>query len=289
MLVWIDCDPGIDDAFALVLAGHSDELEVLGVSTVAGNASVATTTRNGLKLLWAAGKKDVPLVSGSAEWLFRDTRGPGAFYDEPENDPKFVQPFDVDKEVNVRFEKAGVKKVDRNAVQFMFERIMEQQKRRVTIVAVGPLTNVALLLKCYPEVRPAIKSVVVMGGAVGRGNVNPSAESNVWHDPHALQLILQTGVPLVLVPLDLTEQMPFSKEARAALTDIGTRFANLMLSLVDVHQSNHPEGQPFMHDACAVAFAIDAHRATRDPRYKSIFKCKPMHVVVDTSCAPILA
>lgn len=268
----------------MVLAGYSDELEVLGVSTVAGNASIATTTRNGLKILWAAGMQNVPLVKGSAEWLLRDTKGPGAFYDEPENNSTFQNPFDADSEVNLRFEKADLKPTDQNAVHFMYERITAQRPRRVTIFAIGPLTNVALLLKCYPEVQPAIERVVVMGGALGRGNVNPSAEANVWHDPHALQLLLHTRVPLVLVPIDLTQEVPFTEAARAHLLAAGSSFSAFMLRLVDVQQSNHPLDKPFMHDACAVAFAIDALHAAREPAYKSFFECKPMHIVVDTAC-----
>ena len=133
----------------------------------------------------------------------------------------------------------------------------------------------------------AIERVVAMGGAVGRGNVNSAAEANVWHDPHALQLVLQSRVPLVLVPPDVTQQLPFSEEARAALSAGGTRFGAFMLRLVDVQHRNHPTASEFMHDACAVAFAIDALRGTRDPRYQSFFELKPMHVVVDTACAPI--
>ena len=224
---------------------------------------------------------------------------PGAFYDEPDNEPNFKQPFDADEEVNLRFEKADLKPIAQIAVQFMFETIVAQLPRHVTIVAIGPLTNVALLVECYPEVRPAIERVVAMGGAVGRGDVNPAAEANVSHDPHALQFDLQSRVPLVLVPLDVKQQLPFSEEARAALSAGGTRFGAFMLRLVDVQHQNvlgiHGFGwthgsvidSEFMHDACAVAFAIDALHATRDPRYQSFFELKPMHVLVDTACATI--
>ena len=203
--VWLDCDPGVDDAYALILAAHSNEFQLIGVSSVVGNASLQTTTNNALKMLWAIGRKEVPLAKGADTWLIRKATDQ-AFWDERDA-PDWCTGFDCDAAINAAFLSERLAPVDDNAIQFMYQRIKAQLPQRVSIVATGPLTNVALLLKSFPDVRSAVERVVFMGGSMQAGNVNPAAEANVWCDPEACEIVLRSHLPVTMIPLDLTHQV----------------------------------------------------------------------------------
>jgi inosine-uridine nucleoside N-ribohydrolase len=184
--ILIDCDPGHDDAIALLLALASPEVEVVGVTTVAGNQTLEKTTANAIRVLDFVGRDDVPVAAGANAPLLRDPFVAAYVHgdtglDGPDLPPPQRAPL------------------DRHAVDFLAEHVAG-----ATLVPIGPLTNVALLLARYPEARP--ERIVLMGGAIGLGNVTPAAEFNIWADPEAAARVFSSGIELTMIPLEVTHQ-----------------------------------------------------------------------------------
>jgi purine nucleosidase len=197
--VLLDCDPGIDDALAILLACASPEIDLVGVTTVGGNSLVETETRNALAVLALAGRADVPVAQGCARGLIKDltpatdTHGLGglgyATLPPPRAEP-----------------------LAQHAVDFLIETILAQPGE-ITLVATGPLTNVALAVRKAPRVVGAVKRCIVMGGAFRHeGNMPLRGEYNVWCDPHAAHIVFHAGLPLTLVPLDVTYRCLFREQ-----------------------------------------------------------------------------
>ena len=264
--VIIDCDPGIDDAIALLLALASPELEVLAVTTVAGNVPLARTTPNALRVLDLAGRSDVPLGAGAARPLVHlptadadDTHGEtgldGSDLPPPSREPGPEGAVDL------------------------IARLACERPGEVVLIAVGPLTNVALLAALRPEAFAALDRVVVMGGTAGAGNMSPFAEFNVWFDPEAAARVLQGGQDLALVGLDVTHQAILTGddvEALAALPAIGSPVAGMLRFYMRKHVEWYGREVVYQHDSLAVAHVID-------PTILDVVRC---HVAVDTSYGP---
>jgi pyrimidine-specific ribonucleoside hydrolase len=239
----LDCDPGHDDAIALLLALASPEVELVGVTTVSGNQTVDKTTANALRVLEFVGRADVPVARGADQPLVRDRHVAAYVHGETGLDGPDLPP-------------AVGEPLPEHAVAFLARRIAELGGR-LTLVATGPLTNVALLLALHPEARP--DRIVLMGGAIGEGNVTPAAEFNIWADPEAARRVFESGVDLTMVGLDVTHQAiitpVFAEELRAA-----GRTGRLVAELVDFysrfHHERYPElgGSP-MHDPVALGQA----------------------------------
>jgi inosine-uridine nucleoside N-ribohydrolase len=257
----IDCDPGHDDAIALLLALASPELELLGVTTVAGNTSLEHTTANALKVLDHVAHANVPVAAGAPRPLVRaraaavgDQVGTGL--EGPVLPPPARQPEPA------------------HAIDWI-ARTVAQNDAPVTLVAIGPLTNVALLLARYPEMESALERIVLMGGAIGEGNMTPAAEFNIWTDPEAAARVFTSGIDLTMVGLDVTYQAlmrPHHVERLAALGRAG----RLVADLYAFYSRRHPrrlvrDGAP-VHDAVAVAQLID-------PSLLELWDCG---VVIDT-------
>jgi pyrimidine-specific ribonucleoside hydrolase len=189
--VLFDCDPGYDDAVALMLALASPELEVLGVSAVAGNEPLEHTTANAIRVLELLGRDEIPVAAGAARPLIRPGRR-GAGSGESRMNALGVPP-------------ARGTPVACHAVDFLAERI-EASPEPPWLVAIGPLTNVALLLALRPRAAARIAGISIMGGAIGDGNVNSNAEFNVWFDPHAAERVFSSGVPCAMFGLDVTRK-----------------------------------------------------------------------------------
>ncbi len=189
--VIIDCDPGIDDALALMLAFTSDELEVKAVTTVAGNVSAAHTARNALALCELAGRKDIEVASGAEKPL----TGPAheASHVHGENGLG-----------NVELPPGGKLSV-RHAVELLYEEL-KAAEGRLELIALGPLTNIALLLERHPDVLPLIPRLSLMGGALVGGNVTPHAEFNFYADPEAADRVFRSGIPVDMYGLDVTNK-----------------------------------------------------------------------------------
>jgi pyrimidine-specific ribonucleoside hydrolase len=244
--ILIDCDPGHDDALAILLALAHPELDVRAVTTVGGNAPLERTTDNALRVLTLIGCTDVPVAAGAS----RPLAGPlhtaphvhgasgidGAELPEPE--------FTVQ---------------DVDAVQLMVDRLASAPAPSV-IVATGPLTNVALLLDRHPELRERIARIVFMGGSIGEGNITASAEFNVWADPEAARLVVRAGLPTTMIGLDVTHQALITAEEVERLARDGGRVSTVMADLLRFFGRFHDDvygwgGMP-IHDAVAVAHLL---------------------------------
>ena len=199
----IDCDPGIDDAVALLLACASPELRILGVSTVAGNVDLEHTTRNAGRVLALAGRSDVPVAAGAGRPLVRTA-------------PGRAEHVHGDDGVNrVKLPEPAAEPDPRPAIDLLADAIGGSADP-VTLVAIGPLTNVALLYAVHPEVAATLGRVVIMGGSATVGNTTAAAEFNVWSDPEAAYRVLtdpglDRAVPTTMVGLDLTLTVPFTE------------------------------------------------------------------------------
>ena len=240
--VILDCDPGHDDAIALLLALASPELELLGVTTVAGNQTLEKTTANALRVLELVGRGDVPVAAGADRPLARELFIAAYVHGESGLDgPALPEPQSAP--------------VDQHAVDFLAERILACD-RPVTLVPVGPLTNVALLLARHPEAVENVERIVIMGGAVAEGNVTPAAEFNIYVDPEAAWRVFRSGVSVTMIGLDVTHKalmMPSHVQRLRASGDVGRFVAELHDFFVQYHRRTYgTEGAP-IHDAVAVA------------------------------------
>ncbi len=242
--VLLDCDPGHDDAIALLLALASPELELLGVTTVHGNQTLAKTTANALRVLELAGRADVPVAAGAERPLARELRVAAHVHGESGLDGP-VLPAPVHRPVGQR------------GVDFMIERIAGNP-RPVTLVATGPLTNVALALE--QGIAANVERIVLMGGAIGEGNITPAAEFNVWADPEAADRVLHSGLDVTMVGLDVTHKALLTRAMARELRGRG-RIGAFVADLADFYTRYHEEtygwdGAP-VHDAVALAAVVD--------------------------------
>jgi inosine-uridine nucleoside N-ribohydrolase len=233
--ILLDCDPGHDDAIALLLALGSPELELRGVTTVAGNQTLEKTTANALRVLEHVGREDVQVAAGADRPLIRDPHVAANVHGETGLDGPDLPP-------------PRGKPVDQHAVDFLAERI----ERGVVLVPVGPLTNVALLLARYPEKRP--ERIVLMGGAIAEGNVTPAAEFNIWADPEAAARVFASGIDITMVGLDVTHKALFTpRHAERLEGRAGTMVRELLAFYGRFHATVYGfDGSP-IHDALAVA------------------------------------
>ena len=240
--VLIDCDPGHDDAIALLLALASPELELLGVTTVAGNQTLEKTTANALRVLEFVGRSDVPVAAGAGRPLVREPFVAAYVHGESGLDgPVLPEP-------------AG-RPVDRHAVDFLAERIADSA-RPVTLIPTGPLTNVALLFARHPHVVDRIERIVLMGGSIAEGNVTPAAEFNIWADPEAAARVFESGLDVTMIGLDVTHRALMTREHAERLRAAG-RTGRMVAELFDFFHRFHEETYGFdgspIHDAVAVA------------------------------------
>ncbi|WP_328473130.1 nucleoside hydrolase [Actinoplanes sp. NBC_00393] len=244
----VDCDPGHDDALALLLAAGDARVRLLGVTTVAGNQTLEKTTRNALKVLALAGVTGVPVAAGCDRPLVgeltvaEDIHGASGL-DGPE----------LDVPVG---ELAGV-----HAVELM-RRLIADSAEPVTLIATGPLTNVALLLRSHPPVVPRISRIVFMGGSTERGNTTPYGEFNIVTDPEAADIVLRSGVPATMIGLNVTHQALATDEIIAEFRGLGTRLGDMCAELMTFFASTYRRvfgfEHPPVHDPIAVAQVIDA-------------------------------
>jgi pyrimidine-specific ribonucleoside hydrolase len=245
----IDTDPGVDDAFALALACASPDVELIGVTTVFGNVGLALTTRNALRVLALHGREDVPVAAGAERPLV---------FPHPHR-ARYVHGEDgLSGRADSLPERAtGLAGVD--AVSLLAS-LLAAAPEPVTLVPIGPLTNIALLLAAHPSVHSKIARIVVMGGALAGGNVTAAAEFNIWSDPEAARRVLvEETLPVTLVPLDLTVRCAVDAAWLDALAATGPRGAALV-SLADTYRVHYAQSLGHdgivVHDAVAVAEAI---------------------------------
>jgi purine nucleosidase len=244
----LDCDPGQDDAIAILLALASpDELEVLAITTVAGNVPLARTTRNARQVVELSGRTAVPVHAGcprpilrpleTAKYVHGETGLNGAVLPEP-----------------------TVPLAPGHAVDVIVERVMAQPPGTVTLCPIGPLTNVALAIVKEPAIVPRLKEIVLMGGAMELGNVTAAAEFNIYVDPHAARVVFESGASIVMMGLDVTHKALVTDERLARIAAIGTPVAKACAGLLDFFnrydkERYHIPGAP-LHDPCVVAYLL---------------------------------
>ena len=239
----LDCDPGHDDALAILLALARPELRVLGLTTVAGNVGLDATTRNALSVLTLAGRTDIPVASGASQPLVRPLRTAAQVHGTSGLEGADLPP-------------PGFAASLEGAVALM-ARLVRECDGPVTLVPTGPLTNIALFLGAHPELHDRIAHICLMGGAMGEGNWTASAEFNVWVDPDAASRVFTSGIPVTQVTIDVTHQARATVADSDAWADLGNRtgraFAELFRFFAQWHAKRYGwDGSP-IHDAVAVA------------------------------------
>jgi purine nucleosidase len=246
--VIVDCDPGHDDALALLLAAGDPRLRLLGVTTVAGNQTLDKTTRNARRMLALAGVVDVPVAAGCDRPLVGDLIVAGDIHGESGLDGS-----DLDV--------AGMAQLDGvHAVELMRD-LIAGSPDPVTLIALGPLTNVALLLRTHPEVMPRLRRIVFMGGSTERGNTTPYGEFNIVTDPEAADVVLRSGLPITMIGLNVTHLALATPGVIAEFEGMGTRLgvvcAELMTFFAGAYRRNFGFPDPPVHDPIAVAAVLD--------------------------------
>jgi len=243
----LDCDPGHDDAVAMLLAHGSPAIDLVAVTTVAGNQTLEKVTRNALAVAELA-RIDVPVAAGCDRPLVR---------------PPIVAP-DVHGESGMDGPVLPTPRRavdDRHAVDLIVETVLDAPPGEITLVPTGPLTNVAAAARKEPRIVPRVREVVMMGGAYHGGNRTPVAEFNVLADPEAAHVVLGAAWPVTMVGLDLTHQAVATPDVRARLAGLGTGPARFVGELLDFYGATYAATQSFpyppVHDPCAVAHVAD--------------------------------
>lgn len=263
--VIIDTDPGQDDAVALLLAlAERERLDVLGITTVAGNVPLELVTINTLRIVELAGRADVPVFRGASRPLLRKLVT-AEFISGPDGleGAGLPQPTLQAKQTH--------------AVQFLIETLRAAPDRSITLCPVGPLTNIALAFAQEPALATRVERIVLMGGARDLGNVTPSAEFNIYVDPHAAQIVLGLGVPIVMFGLNATHQAMATPERVAKIAELGTAVARSVAGMCGrprpggIAKFGVP-GHP-LHDPCVIAWLL----------WPDLFQGRDCHVAVETA------
>ncbi|AWK07675.1 pyrimidine-specific ribonucleoside hydrolase RihA [Streptomyces spongiicola] len=243
----LDCDPGHDDALAILLAAGDPAVDLLAITTVAGNQVLEKTTLNARRVCTVAGITDVPVAAGCARPLLGRLQIADDVHGESGLDgPSFGAPT--------------VDTVPEHAVDLMY-RILTRHPEPVTLVPTAPLTNIALLLTRYPDVAAHIREIVLMGGSTERGNRTPAAEFNIFVDPEAADIVFRSGLPVTMCGLNVTHQALVTPEVLARLegldTDLGRVCAELMTFFAGTYRRSRGFSAPPLHDPVAVARVVD--------------------------------
>jgi len=243
--VIMDCDPGHDDAIALILAYSSKKLDIKAITTTAGNQTVEKTTINALKIMTFLGA-EVPVAMGCTKPLFRDLIIAPEVHGETGLDgPVLPEP--------------AYEKSELHAVELMAETI-RLSTDKITIIPTGALTNVALFLTTYPELKSNIEQISLMGGACWGGNWTAAAEFNILVDPEAARIVFESGIPIIMSGLDVTHKALITDEDRERFRNTGTKAGVLVAELLDFfarfHDDNFNFGGSPLHDPCAVAWLL---------------------------------
>lgn len=237
----IDTDPGIDDAVALAIALFNEELDVRLITTVHGNVSLEKVTYNALRLMKYYDKQ-VPIAKGASRPLVAEAIDASDVHGETGMDGyNFEEPDDS-------------LLLDKHAVNAMYEEIMNSNEK-VTLVPIGPLTNIALLLRMYPEVKGNIAEIVLMGGSTGRGNVTVMAEFNIYADPEAAKIVFSSGLPIVMAGIDVGQKALVYPEDSEILKDMNDT-GNMIYHLFKKYRGGSFNKGLKMYDSCAVAYLL---------------------------------
>ncbi|MBF0600717.1 pyrimidine-specific ribonucleoside hydrolase RihA [Limosilactobacillus oris] len=260
----LDCDPGHDDALALTMAVASPKIDLLAVTTSAGNQTPDKTLNNAMRMLTLLHREDIPVAQG--------------------NQTPLVKPLETAPEVHG---KTGLDGADLPDPDFQVQtipaidliaKVLRESNEKVTLVVTGPMTNAALFLRVYPDLaREKIDQIVFMGGAMGLGNWRPSVEFNIFVDPEAAKIVMNFGIPLVMAPLNVTHQAQIMKDEIDQIGEIDNPVGKAFYGLLNFFEQYHEnpkwgfKGAP-LHDPCTIAWLIDP----------TMFKSAKMNVDVET-------
>ena len=244
----IDTDPGLDDAVAILFAlAAVDELEVLGIVTVAGNLPLFETERNARRICALAGRPELPIYAGCERPLLR----PLATADRIHNDPR----------LEAVLPEAAMPLQAQHGVDFLIETLRSADLSTITLCALGPLTNIAMALVKAPEVVGKVRELAVMGGARFQlGNVTPAAEFNIHVDPHAAAIVIDSGIPMTMIPLDVTHQLITTEPRLAALQALPNRCGKAVAELLAAFERNRRakfgERAKALHDPAVIGYLL---------------------------------
>ncbi|BCG57875.1 ribosylpyrimidine nucleosidase [Paenibacillus sp. URB8-2] len=257
----IDCDPGHDDAIAILVAAAHPALDLLAITTVAGNAGLDQTTLNALKVCEMAGIGNVPVAPGAGRPLVRNGEAAPAIHGSSGMDgPVLPEP--------------SLQAAEEHAVDLIIRRLMESEGD-ITLVPVGPLTNIALALRREPRIVPKIQEIVLMGGGTF-GNWTPAAEFNIWADAEAAQIVFGSGAPVTMIGLDATHQALATPDINGRIGALGNRVSGFAYELLQYFGRTYKQffnfDHPPVHDVCSVVYCIDP----------AIFDCRFLNVTVET-------
>jgi inosine-uridine nucleoside N-ribohydrolase len=261
--VIIDTDPGVDDAFALLLAMRSPELKIEGITPVAGNVPLELTLPNALRMVEIAGRTDIPVAAGAKTPLTR--RLVTAAYVHGENGLGGAE-----------FPEPKTKPVSEPAPEFI-RMTVRKHPGEITLITIGPLTNVAMALDLDPDLHGMIPRIVMMGGSLSGGNITPAAEFNIYVDPEAARIVFQSGIPITMVGLDVTRKTGLTdahvRRLESAQNPVSQAAANIAHHAIQHYREAGFLVDPNMHDSLAVAAFLNP----------SLLKWKEYYVDVETS------
>lgn len=244
----LDCDPGYDDAVAILLAAGSPKIDLLAITVVAGNQTIEKVTKNALAIAGIAGLKDIPIARGAVRPLLRAPETAAFTHGESGLDdttlPDVVQTID-----------------SRHAAELIIDIVMREPAGTVTLVPTGPLTNIALAARLEPRIVERVKEVVLMGGACHYGNHGPYSEFNIANDPEAAQIVFGEPWKVVMVGLDLTYQARATQEVVDRIREVKTQSGVFLTEVLDAFNQRYRQVRGHndapVHDPCAVAYVID--------------------------------
>lgn len=257
----IDCDPGVDDAIALLLAFASPELQILGITTVAGNVPLHHTQTNARKICELAGIRSIPIFAGCPRAMLRSTLETAEYVHGATGLGQITLP---EPQISLQ---------EQHGVDFLIATLLAAPEP-ITIATLGPLTNLAITLIKEPRIISQIHEVVMMGGAITHGNVTPSAEFNIYTDPHAAAVVLTAGLNLTLISLDITHQAIATPERLSKIRTLGDPIGSTVATLLTQY-SSHDMGQygfagAPLHDPCVIAYLLRPDLFTARPCFVEI-------------------
>ena len=261
----IDTDPGQDDAVAILLALASPEINLLGITTVAGNVPLALTQVNARKICDLAGRTDMQVFAGLDRPLVR----PLVTAEHVHGRTGLDGPVLPDPETPLQ---------EQHAVDYIIDTLRREPAGSVTLAPIGPLSNIAMAMQRAPDIIPRIRQIILMGGAYFEvGNITPAAEFNIYVDPHAAQIVFASGVPVIMMPLDVTHKALTRTDRVASLRAIGNRTGVAVAEMLEFFErfdeaKYGSDGGP-LHDPCTVAWMIAP----------DIFNGRPCNVEIETA------
>ena len=261
----LDCDPGHDDAVAIMLAVASDEIDLLGITCVGGNATLENTKLNTLKICSLLNRKDILIYSGASKPLVYDLVTAEHVHGK--------SGLDNDGEEIIVDEDHFIQEL--NAVDYIIK-TCKTSEEKIYLCPTGPLTNIALSLKKDPSIKENIKEIVFMGGAaLSLGNITPAAEFNIYVDPHAANIVLKSGIPITMMGLDVTHKVNVNKRIIQSIKSNNNKasmfFADLMEFYSKFNNELYDTDESPLHDPCVIAYLID----------NKLFYGKKVHVEVE--------